>query len=456
MPVPWREPDRSARLLSYLGNVPLRSRSLRSIVTIATMYVPVFVFVLLVFSGVTWSLADSQVVADAGGDTAIGVFSGKAGLLIGLVLVGVYLPALRNPLRSLGGALCLFWLLALGSVLWASNAGTALFAVANLTLLLAATMLAHRLLGFARALRLIWLVSTMLILLSVALAAVGDAHAVMGGMHGGRWRGLFAHKNSFGPFLAVNLLIALFAHASLKLPAVLVFAMVAVDLVALFFANSATADIAAAAGIIAGIALLPIPNRAVRTLWRGGSIAVACLLGGVLLVQPAVTGELLGRDTTMSGRAAMWEQALPLTVERPLGTGYGTGGGPQVSIELQKRMHRAINLSVQSGYLNLALELGWGAVALFLLWAGGATASVLFSRRASSAQTLLAALLAAMLVESISEVNACFAPGWLLLVTMLPMIDARRAMRPRWRLLRRRYRRTVSGAVTSPVPVRGE
>ena len=306
MPVPWREPDRSARLLSYLGNVPLRSRSLRSIVTIATMYVPVFLFVLLVFSGVTWSLADSQVVADAGGDPAIGVFSGKAGLLIGLVLVGVYLPALRNPLRSLGGALCLLWLLALGSALWASNAGTVLFAVANLTLLLAATMLAHRLLGFARALRLIWLVSTMLILLSVALAAVGDAHAVMGGMHGGRWRGLFAHKNSFGPFLAVNLLIALFAHASLKLPAVLVFAMVAVDLVALFFANSATADIAAAAGIIAGIALLPIPNRAVRTLWRlvrkdfRDDASLVYRAGREFVVEPVVPraaqadGELLG------------------------------------------------------------------------------------------------------------------------------------------------------------------
>jgi len=413
-------------------------------------YVPVFLFVLLVFSGVTWSANDSQVVADAGGDTAIGVFSGKAGLLTGLALVGVYLPALRNPLRSLGGALCLFWLLALASVLWASNVGTVLFAVANLTLLLVATMLAHRLLGFARALRLVWLFGTALILLSVALAVIGDPHAVMGGMHGGRWRGLFAHKNSFAPFLVVHLLIALFSNASLKLPVALVYAMVAVDLVALFFANSATADIAAAAGIIAGIALLPIPNRAGRTLWRGGSILVAGLLGGVLLLQPAVTGEVLGRDTTMSGRAPMWEQALPLTAERPLGTGYGTGGGSQVSIELQKRMHRAINLSVQSGYLNLALELGWGAVALFVLWAGGATASVLFSRRASSAQTLLAALLAAMIVESISEVYACFAPGWLLLVTMLPMIDARRAMRPRLRLLRRRYARLPGITPSAP------
>ncbi|WP_176787172.1 O-antigen ligase family protein [Sphingomonas sp. NFR15] len=400
---------------------------------------------MLVFSGVTWSMEDSQVVADAGGDPAIGVFSGKAGLLAGLALVGVYLPALRDPPRSLGAALCLFWLLAFASVLWAGTVGTVLFAITHLTLLLAAAMLAHRLLGFARALRLVWLVSAALILLSVALAATGDPHAVMGGTHAGRWRGLFAHKNSFAPFLAVNLLIALFAQASLKLPVVLVVAMVAVDLVALFFANSATADIAAAAGIAAGIALLPIRNRAVRTLWRIGAIAVACVLGGVLLLQPGVTGEALGRDTTMSGRAAMWAQAMPLTVERPLGTGYGSGGGSRVSIELQKRMHRAINLSVQSGYLNLALELGWGAVVLFALWAGGGMLSVLFSRRASSAQTLLAALLAAMIVESVSEVNACFAPGWLLLVTMLPMIEARRAMRPRLRLLRRRYaRRTVT------------
>jgi len=301
-------------------------------VTISTTYVPVFLFVLFVFSGLTWSAADSQMVADAGGDTAIGLFSGKAGLLAGLALTGLYLPVLGNPLRALGAAVCVFWLLAFASVAWASTVGTVLFAVANLTLLLVATMLAHRLLGFQRALRLVWLTGTALILLSVALAVIGDPHALMGGMHAGRWRGVFAHKNSFGPFLAVNLLVAVFGQSSLKLPPALVAAMVVVDLAALFFTNSATADIAAAAGLIAGIALLPIPNRAVRGLWRGGSVAVACLLGGALLLQPAVTGELLGRDATMSGRAAMWAQAMPMTVERPLGTGYGTGGGAQVSI----------------------------------------------------------------------------------------------------------------------------
>ncbi|CAN5332077.1 hypothetical protein BH10PSE15_BH10PSE15_13740 [soil metagenome] len=446
-------PHRSARLLSYARHVPLRSAGARSVLKISTLYVPIFLFVLLVFSGVTWSAVDSQVAVDAGEDGAIGLFSGKAGLLGGLALAAVYLPALRNPFRSLGGQLCLFYLLALASVAWASSPGTTLFALANFTLILATAMLAQRLLGLATALRLVWLLGTALILLSVAMAMIGDPHALMGGMHAGRWRGLFAHKNSFGQFVAINLLIALFAQPSMKLPPLLVYAMVAIDLAALVLANSATADIAVAAGLVTGFALLPIRNRALRGLWRLTAIGGVCAAGAAMVMEPAVMGEMLGRDATMSGRSAMWAQAMPMTVERALGTGYGTGGGAQVSIELQKRMHRAINLSVQSGYINLALELGWGAVWLYLLWAGGGAAAVLFSRRPSAGQTVLVALLAADMVESISEVNGCFAPSWLLLVLLLPMIDVRRSLRPRLRLIARRHARPASlpGAGAHPI-----
>jgi len=408
-------------------------------VKVSTSYIPVFLLVLLLFSGLTWSTIDSQAAADSGADFSVGLINAKAGLFVALPLVALYLLKLRSPLRALGAALVLFLCLATASVLWTIDTSTTLFTVLNLALLLLATMLAHRLLGFTTTLRLVWLFGTALILISVALAAIGDQHAMMGGIHAGRWRGLFAHKNSFGQFLAVNLLISVFGRSSLKLPTFLVYPMILVDGAALVMANSATADIGAAAGLVAGIAFLPIRNSGLRTLWRIGAVTVAGALAIVLLLQPEVVNNAVGRDENMSSRGDMWAQAMPLTFQRTLGAGYGTGGGTQTSIELQKRMHRTTNLSVQSGYINAAIELGWISVALYLLWAGGAFASALFSRSAAPVQTLLAALLALHAIESISEVNGCFLPSWLLLMVMLPMVEVRLAGPPRFRLTRRRY-----------------
>jgi hypothetical protein len=408
-------------------------------VKVSTTYIPVFLFILLLFSGITWSPVDSQAVADAGGDAAITLFSGKGGLIAGLVLMGVYLWAMPSPFRAFGAAMILFYCLALVSVLWTADTGTTVFAMANLSVLLISAAVANKLLGFRTTMRLVWLFSTGLILISVALAVIGDPHAMMGGMHVGRWRGLFAHKNSFGQFLAVNLLVTAFGRSILKLPGFLVYPMLLVDAVALVMANSATADIAAAGGLVVGIALLPIENRGLRTLWRILGVSAACLLGAVLLLQPDLVNNAVGRDASMSSRGEMWQAATPMTFQRTLGNGYGTGGGSQVSIELQKRMHRTTALSVQSGFLNTALELGWIAVILYLVWAGGALLSALLGRRAAPVQTVLAALIAVHLIESISEVNGCFGPSWLLLMALIPMVEVRRETPPRFRLTRRRY-----------------
>lgn len=433
-------------LVTYVGDLSLatqmawpRFRSTGPFVKISTLYVPVFLLVMLLFCGLTWSTIDSQAAADSGAEGVTGLINAKFGLLTALPLVAVFVARLGNPLRAAGAALALFFCLAAASVLWTFDTSTTLFTVLNLTLLLVSTILAQRWLGFTRALRLVWLFGVALILVSVVLAAIGDQHAMMSGMHAGRWRGLFAHKNSFGQFLAVNLLISAFGRSSLKLPALLVYPMILVDAFALVMANSATADIGAAAGLVAGIAFLPIRNRSLRNLWRLGAVTVAGVLAMSLLLQPEMVNTVVGRDDTMNSRGEMWAQAVPLTFQHPLGTGYGTAGGSQTSIELQKRMHRTTNLTVQSGYINAALELGWISVALYLVWAGSAVGSALFSREATAEQTLLVALLALHAIESISEVNGCFLPSWLLLMVMLPMVEIRSGRPPRFRFTRRKY-----------------
>jgi hypothetical protein len=76
---------------------------------------------------------------------------------------------------------------------------------------------------------------------------------------------------------------------------------------------------------------------------------------------------------------------------------------------------------------------------LYLAWAGGAIVSALLNRQAAPAQTLLVSLLALHMIESVSEVNGCLTPSWLLLMVLVPMVEVRLASPSRFRLTRRRY-----------------
>jgi O-antigen ligase len=268
----------------------------------------------------------------------------------------------------------------------------------------------------------------------------------MGGNHEGAWRGLFGHKNGFGPFLVIHMLLTLFGRRYLRLPLILALIFAAVDGVALAFAQSSTSIVAAVAGLAAGLVFLPIRHNALRFLWRMGAIAVLLAAVSFLVLDLDKVFELLGKDSSLAGRSQMWAQVYDMTFRSTLGTGYGTSGGSQVSIEIQKLVKRQDMVGVQSGYLNMALELGWIAVGLFVIWLVSSIGTTLMAVNRSSAQPLFVSLAVQHLIGSYSESYGCLFPSWSLAVLVTALVAMRVHSPVRWLPSRRGPRVSVPAA----------
>lgn len=413
------------------GAGPSTRERISCAVRVSTAFLPFFLLALVNLSRLTWSPVDVElgaVRASLGfGAADLGLFTGKAAVLFCAAGLAPFYRYVGNPVRQLGLPLCVLLALAAASVVWSPNKGVTLFALAQLTVCIGYPILACRLFGYAGALRVVWWFGTVVILVSIVLALLHDSHALMGGLHEGRWRGLFGHKNGFAPFVALHLLITLFGRAQLKLPLPARFAIIAVDLLAVAKAQSSTATLALAAGLLAGFVLFPIRHVVLRNIWRGLGIVGLAALAGVAFAAPNLP-ELLGRDATLSSRTLLWEVAAARSTEIKLGTGYGTAGGGELVSALQSRLRSKVVLGVQNAYLFLALELGWLAVAIFVGWMLSVFVAAFFHPGLHGRWTVLAAVLTEHAVGGAGESFNGIFPGWSFMVVVLATVGARLAL----------------------------
>jgi len=390
--------------------------------SIRSVFILPYACFLAVLARVTWSPIDSEQASFLGLTTDYSLLNSK---LVVLSLAAILLPFIwyaGNPVKRLGIFPCTLITLAIISVAWTYNIGQTLFSLTLMLTIVGYALVSTRLLGRRLALLVVWLIATLIIVVSVVLAAIGDAHAIMGGNHGGLWRGIFAHKNSFGPFLGAHLLISMLGRRILGVPLVVIWMVAAIDLVAIVAAGSSTALLSLATGLAVAAVLAPFKVRGLRNLWRAIIGAVACGMVAFMVIDPDSALSLLGRDATLSNRTVMWSQVYPLSLSHKLGTGYATGGGAQVSFEVQKAVHRKDAQGVQSGYLNLALELGWGTVVLFLSWGIFTLIGLFRSLGISDGKALVGALMAQHLVISFSESFGCIMPSWSLYILLLVVV----------------------------------
>ena len=413
------------------------------------LFLPVFLFFLALVSKLTWSAFDAQylMAADPNATADLALVSGKFATALALAAALALAFVVRPSWRLVGPLSLILLAWAAASAVWSYDMNTTIFSLALVVCVVLYAPIAMRFLGYEGALKTIWAFGTVVILLSVALALIGDSHALMQGLHEGRWRGLFSHKNSFGPFVVIHLLLTVYGRKLLRLPFWLALGMIAVDVVALIGAQSAASFVAAFAGLIAGLYFVSFRNRTIQFVWRV-SVVVIMVVAGVI----AVSGfgwilEALGRDPTLSSRTLIWDRAIAFSFERPLGTGFGTGGGTELSLALQNMFRLTNSVSVQSGYLNLALELGWIAVALFVVWIGSLLYSTARRSNPGPRGVLLFVIVVQHAVISFTEVFGTINVSWSFIVLMLCLVG--------WRAQETgaAVRRPVTGRPARPRPV---
>ncbi|HEX7857256.1 MAG TPA: O-antigen ligase family protein [Sphingobium sp.] len=407
------------------------------------LLIPAFLFFLPMIARLVWSPIDSESASYTFQSLDGGFLTGKVAVGLAFLLLAPFLLYIKRPIQMLGIFPLILYGFAAASLAWTYDIGTTVYTLTLLTCVFGYALAMNALWGTERTLLVLWLFASAVIAVSIGLALLDNQYALMAGLHQGAWRGLFAHKNAFGPFLVAHIFLTIFGRSYIRLPLVIALLIAAVDVYALVYTRSGTAVVAAVAGLAAGMVFIPIRHSGLRFLWRLGAALVLLASLSVVVFNVDQVFDLLGRDSTLTGRAQLWEQAYSMVSDHRLGTGYGTSGGSQVSIELQKITKRHDSLGVQSGYLNMALELGWIAVGIFVFWLVSAIATSFFSVRASPAQALFVALAVQHLVGSYSESFGCLFPSWSLTLLVTALIAMRGSVGIRWRSTRR-SRKTVA------------
>ena len=160
---------------------------------------------------------------------------------------------------------------------------------------------------------------------SLAFVAAFPAYGIMqDGELAGAWRGVFSHKNVLGPVMAVAVFTELFILVAGRGRPRWRLASLGTYFVLVVLSHSATALLLSLAFVV---------GTCVYLLWRrdklmglAGSTAVVIFILATLAVlwrDPEFVLGIVGRDTTLTGRTALWSSVMAFIGQRPvLGWGY--------------------------------------------------------------------------------------------------------------------------------------
>jgi exopolysaccharide production protein ExoQ len=181
------------------------------------------------------------------------------------------------------------------------------------------------------------------------------------------WHGLFPQKNQFGELLALAVLCVL-ANLKRMWSSYFVGALCLVTLLLAILASDSRTAL-----VISGLLVfLYFSLKATRWSPRTArTLGVASLLAGVaaagvVYISAGQIAEAMGRETDLTGRAAVWSECFKSIVERPV-LGYGIAGFWGVSPEAE-RVQTAVGWhapTAHNTYIDICLQTGWVGLTLF-------------------------------------------------------------------------------------------
>lgn len=203
---------------------------------------------------------------------------------------------------------------------------------------------------------------------SVAMFFISPAK-VLDPSHVGAWKGLTIHKNVFGESMAVTVLLLMLVR--FRRHRLMHAAFFVASVVLLYLAHSITPTLAC--GVV--ILLIPVLRRVSRLRIQERVVAYSLFGGTALLSMCLVTNysdellPLLGKDSTLSGRAQLWSLVMDEIWKRPiLGYGYeafwqGFKGNSRGILEATGWLVPMAH----NGYLDLWLSIGLVGMAVYFL-----------------------------------------------------------------------------------------
>ncbi|MFC0205086.1 O-antigen ligase family protein [Novosphingobium soli] len=187
------------------------------------------------------------------------------------------------------------------------------------------------------------------------------------GTTAGDWRGVFTHKNSAGPVLAITIMLFLFDRKAV--PWLLCIPVILLSAYFLYKSNSKTSMLVLPPAILVGCAMLYYDPRQRFLVWAAilGALAAAA---AAMLYSPTVA-QIIDDPQAFTGRGRIWHVLLLYVRENPwFGAGYGAFWqiGPASPVYRLDNSWVAHNTGHgHNGYLDLIVTLGIPGMVLTVL-----------------------------------------------------------------------------------------
>jgi O-antigen ligase len=322
-----------------------------------------FLLIIIVYAGLGRDMFFNR-IADPNTPDPIGAVLVYFRLLVAgtAILMVVMHRGLSRALHAVPRLILPFVLLALVSFLWAEDkTGTLRNAIVLFAFALAVPMIIDEL-GLQRVARLTLSMIAVVVILSALTAVLvpsigrhvaGDA---VQSSHAGQWRGIFAHKNSLGPWAAYGSVL-LFTHRKLLDWPFLAWLVALVSAFACLSLAGSMTSILAAAILTATAVLLHFKRYMTNALFGCMVVIAAIFVFVTYTTAQEIVLYVAERGTDFSGRIYVWPIAKDIIWKHPiLGYGYQTLGGPDFVNASTKTF--GYFLSPESSYFSMLLELG--------------------------------------------------------------------------------------------------
>jgi O-antigen ligase len=208
------------------------------------------------------------------------------------------------------------------------------------------------------------------ILLSVVFAVALPKYGVMGGIHQGKWRGVFPHKNILGARMVISSIIFLLLGYNVKKNRLFIWGSFALSFLLLLRAASSSALVTLIIMIFAFYLFQTF--RWSYQIMIPSLIAIATIGEGLYFFLSSNAGALfssIGKDATLTGRTDLWPLVIDMIRKQPW-LGYGFGGFWQGFNGESAYIWYAAGWPAthpHNGFLAICLDLGLVGLLIFIL-----------------------------------------------------------------------------------------
>lgn len=255
---------------------------------------------------------------------------------------------------------------------------------------------------------------------------------------GGPIAGLAGNRNLLGfvALLAIIIAATLLSSYSIKKWNAAITIILGIAVHFLTMSATITLGLAGVGGLYALIMLM----RAIRKEWRKPAyyaLGVVSLLGmATFITYSATIFSLVGREADLTNRAGIWRKVIALAQERPEGWGWISHWAPWVEPyknlvvidgNVQLHAHNAFfDILLQVGVAGAIIALAVAIIAAKQSWHLAVTSDPeIVSSRKSLLNTLPLLLLAALLIQSITESRLLIEGNWMLFVIVCAYANIR-------------------------------